>query len=185
MYVQKFQKGDYIVKLMKKSVTHSKYVSLYISAKYPEFKGCVDTQRPSCDGNIMFGMLEEAFNQLMAVCTGEGNPGKEVSHYNYDYNLYICDRLKKNLHKNAIDINSCWSTGCTNLHAAHYRGNFFSNDLAQLVFLKVELFLIHLFHFHSSMLGMGGKNCDVRGFEMCLKEAGFQLKNVKGIEYGW
>ncbi|XP_056013227.1 uncharacterized protein LOC125682288 [Ostrea edulis] len=74
--------------------------------KYPEFKGCVDSQRPACEGNIMFQMLDEAFNQLTMACTGGGNPG------------------------------------------------------------------------------INGKNCDVRGFEICLKEAGFQLKNVKGMEYG-
>lgn len=50
-----------------------------VSVKYPEFKGCVDSQRPACEGNIMFQMLDEAFNQLTMACTGGGNPGKECS----------------------------------------------------------------------------------------------------------
>ncbi|XP_078323186.1 uncharacterized protein LOC111126653 [Crassostrea virginica] len=38
--------------------------------KFPDFKNCVDTQRPACEGNIMFTMLEEAYVQLETACTG-------------------------------------------------------------------------------------------------------------------
>ncbi|XP_062597832.1 uncharacterized protein LOC134259246 [Saccostrea cucullata] len=38
--------------------------------KYPIFKNCVETQRPSCEGNIMFSMLDEAYTQLTMACVG-------------------------------------------------------------------------------------------------------------------
>ncbi|XP_061169817.1 uncharacterized protein LOC133179094 isoform X2 [Saccostrea echinata] len=50
--------------------------------KYPIFKNCVETQRSSCEGNIMFSMLDEAFSQLTMACVEGELPSMDSENCN-------------------------------------------------------------------------------------------------------
>lgn len=49
------------------------------SAKYADFKKCVEIQTPACEGNIMLSMLNETYAALTIACTEEINPGNSFT----------------------------------------------------------------------------------------------------------